>query len=110
MGDRANILIVSNGGADRVHLYSHWGGSELGDILKAAMIRGRPRWNDAAYLTRIIFCEMVKDDVLGETGFGISRLCGDGDDRIYVVDVDKQTVLAPTRKRAVSFEKYVHEK
>lgn len=92
MGERANIVVKN--GSQQVCLYSHWGGEELRDVLKKAMTRGHSRWNDASYLTRIIFCEMVKDDIEGLTGFGIQQEANE-DDANYptiVVDVDGQIV------------------
>jgi hypothetical protein len=77
MGDRANILIKSVSGG-KVCLYTHNFGYSLPETLKSAMIRGKNRWTDEQYLARIIFCEMIQSDVLGETGFGISHHIGDG--------------------------------
>ena len=90
MGDRANVKVVD--GASTVFLYTHWGGSELPETLQRVLAR-RLRWDDGQYLSRIIFCEMVKGHEDGETGFGISSNCGDGDERILTVDVRKQKVF-----------------
>lgn len=90
MGDRGNIIIEKENGP-ALFLYTHWTGSELPEILKAALTRGEPRWTDSAYLARIIFSEMIKDNVLEETGFGISTTEGDGGTDIHV-NVTKQTV------------------
>ena len=98
MGDRGNIIVKN--GESTVYLYTHWGGSDLKKIIKAALIRGRSRWSDGSYLARILFCEMIKEDVLGETGFGISSVIGDGGTDI-VVDVYKQKVNSKT------FEEFV---
>lgn len=56
---------------DDIYLYSHWD-SDLGTKLASALQRGKARWNDASYLARIIFSEMIKDDVDGLTGYGIA--------------------------------------
>lgn len=92
MGDRANILVKD--GENKVYLYSHSSGSRLPEILKNALAKNE-RWDDAPYLTRIIFCEMIKSEqgaMDRTTGFGISSTVGDGDDRILTVDVGKQTI------------------
>ena len=90
MGDRANVLVTD--GESRVYLYTHWAGTELPGVVRDALAR-RERWNDGPYLTRIIFGQMVGTaDVMGETGYGISSVVGDGDNRIIVVDVDNQSV------------------
>jgi len=90
MGDRANVVVKT--GNEQVCLYSHWGGYELPDTLRAAMVRGKPRWDDPQYLARIIFCEMVKNHVMDETGFGISQSIGDGDNQVLTLDMEAQTV------------------
>jgi hypothetical protein len=75
-----------------VYLYSHWGGSELPNVLAAALERGKGRWDDAPYLTRIIFNEMTKGNEDGETGYGISSYYCDGNHDLLVVDIDKNVV------------------
>jgi len=105
MGDRANVKIKEKYNGE-VFLYTHWDGYGLPETVKAAMIRGRDRWNDASYLCRIVFCEMVKNDPNALTGFGISTSVGDGEDRVLIVDCDKQTIDLPDG-RQYTFEQYV---
>lgn len=88
MGDRANVLVID--GDSKVYLYTHWCGSELPETVKASLKR-HARRDDGSYLARIIFQGMMGSDT-HETGFGISSVCGDGDDRIIEVDVDNQEV------------------
>jgi len=97
MGDRGNIKV------GKVYLYTHWGGSEIPEILKKALVRGMGRWNDEPYLTRIIFCEMIKDDVMGDTGYGISTHICDNEHEILEVDCNTQTV------NGIPFKEYVKE-
>lgn len=88
MGERNYIYLVNDG----IYLYSHWNTKdELLEILTSALTRGRSRWDDRQYLNRIIFCEMVKDDVEGLTGFGLSSDIHDGK-VAWNVDVEKQEV------------------
>jgi hypothetical protein len=75
-----------------LYFYTHWDGEKLPQILKAALIRGNYRWDDDPYLARIIFCEMIKNDVMGETGFGISTYECDNNHENLIVNVDHQTV------------------
>lgn len=92
MGDRANILVKDNSEDTGVYLYTHWGGTDLPLRLQQALRKGE-RWNDSQYLTRIIFCAMVdREDWDGTTGYGISSIVGDGDDRILEVNVKKAIV------------------
>lgn len=99
MGDRGNIFVA---GAD-VYLYTHWTGSDLGPIVRAALKRGQDRWNDDQYLARIVFCEMVKGDLLGTTSFGIAATVGDNNHPIIVLDPATQTA-AIVRDRAKADE------
>lgn len=106
MGDRRNVIIKDGRGVG-VALYTHWCGTELPEIIKTALAR-RQRWDDTAYLARIIFCQMVKGSEDDETGYGISAadsLC-EGSTRDIVIRVDKQTIKVGTAK-AVSFEQFV---
>ena len=91
MGNRGQVAIKGQG-KGRVYLYTHWSGGELIDTVRRAMAR-RVRWEDAEYLTRIIFCEMVKGNETAETGFGIGlSKHGDSNNPLIVVDVATQTV------------------
>lgn len=81
MGDRRNV-IVKHDQERAVALYTHWGGSELPRDLARGLSAGKGRWDDATYLTRILFCNMLTApdspdlhaDVFSETGFGIEPL------------------------------------
>jgi len=89
MGDRANIVIQSNG--ERVYLYGHWMGHEMPAIAQRALQR-RQRWDDASYLARIVFCEMINGHEKEETGFGISTGLTDNERPICILDIDNQMV------------------
>lgn len=83
MGDRGQIR-VRDGGSE-VILYTHWGASDLETTLASALKRGCSRWNDCSYLARIIFCEMVRDDIEGLTGFGIQTRSSTDSEKDIVV-------------------------
>jgi len=96
MGERNNILLVNDG----IYLYSHWDSvQELEKVVKNALRRGVNRWNDRQYLNRIIFSEMIKNDILEETGYGLSTEIWDGEE-VITIDVEKQTV------NGISFKEY----
>ncbi len=105
MGDRANIVVIS--GNERVTLYTHWDGYILPELLKRALIRGTSRWRDFQYLTRIIFCELIQNDVLGVTGYGISQYVADGGDKVITVNLDLQAIHI--NEQAYSFDEYMQE-
>lgn len=104
MGDRANIFMKDSD--DRgVYFYTHWAGTELPKDLRDALAR-RDRWDDYQYLSRIVFCQMIAHDVSGSTGYGISPYCGDGSDRVLIVDVDNRTVAFSNK--LWSFDEYAN--
>lgn len=105
MGDRANIHVIAGGEAEGVWLYTHWDGYKIKEVLKAALIRGESRWDDSQYLTRIIFCEMIKDDVMGSIGYGISSIEHDNGREILHVYPDKQEVIIG--EEIISFENFI---
>ena len=97
MGCRGTIEIWENGAAPKdeespVVLYTHWGAKDMLINLKTVLKR-KKRWNDAAYLSRMIFCEMIKGEEETETGYGImTDNIGDAEEEI-VVDCDRQEVI-----------------
>lgn len=95
MGDRANIVICEDG--TRIYLYTHWSGYEAPETLRKALAR-KQRWDDPAYLARIIFCEMVKGSEADETGFGISTRQQDNEYPLLIVDMDKGEVRLEAQK------------
>jgi len=95
VGDRANVYFKDECNAGQgVYLYTHNRGSDLPIVVQTALKRGRNRWDDSQYLSRIIFCEMVKDDIMGKTGYGLSTTIGDNTigRPIIVVDCRKSLV------------------
>ena len=88
MGDRGNIVVRE--GASAVWLYSHWGGSEIGEVVRKALAK-KQRWDDTPYLTRIVFQELLNGDT-GTSGFGIATSICDNEHPVIVVDTSKQEV------------------
>jgi len=84
MGDRGNIRVAQGPEAPDVFLYSHWGGSDLANVLQVALSR-RQRWDDPAYLTRIIFDAMTEGHHGSETGYGVSTCCPDNEHAVLRV-------------------------
>lgn len=91
MGDRGNIVILDENGKPGIYLYTHWNGSGIGSILQRALSR-KQRWDDPSYLTRIIFCEMVKGEESGGTGYGISTIPPDNEHAFLSVDINARSV------------------
>ena len=95
MGDRAQVVVRRYGSksdTDGVFLYTHSGGYCLAEAVQAALAR-KVRWDDPEYLTRIIFCQMVKGAEADECGFGIGLgVHGDIEHPLIVVDPANQRV------------------
>lgn len=118
MGDRGNIVIKQNhseGGY--LYLYTHYGGSEMPRTLQDALKRGRQCWSDEQYLARVVFSEMIKDNVMDLDCYGISNYIGDNGQDLLVVDVEEQMVSrvhgddpTATPKKSWSFEKFLEVK
>lgn len=94
MGDRGNIVMERDDDMfpHPLFMYTHWAGSAIKPTLQDALIRGKGRWDDGPYLARIIFCELIQENVLGETGFGLSTAIGDGSHDLLCVNVAEQKV------------------
>lgn len=104
MGDRANIKMVYED-ESVIYFYTHWGGSALPQDLRNALIRGKSRWDNEPYLARIIFSEMIQNEVLDEAGYGISTYECDNEHPIIVVNPSEQTV--ETQEVKWSFDEFV---
>lgn len=104
MGARAQIKIIENEGDPAVFLYTHWGARTILATLQRALAR-RQRWDDPEYLARIIFSEMIRDDINGETGFGIGTTeHGDLYFPPVEVDVNNKTVRVQPGRGAPIFQ------
>lgn len=90
MGNRANIVVKGWNDNEFIYLYTHWEGSETPKNLRDALALNE-RWDDSAYLTRIIFQTMLGDD-RGTTGYGISASMGDNGNPLLVVVPNEQAV------------------
>lgn len=95
MGTRAQVFMKDEG----VYLYQHWDGYGLMNTVVAAVQSpaGKNRQDDAEYLGRIIFCEMVKDEVGGETGYGIGTTQHGDIEFLVTVDCKKKTITETNR-------------
>jgi hypothetical protein len=106
MGDRAQVCVreLDERG---VYLYTHWGGEELIDDVLVALKHGKDRWDDAEYLARIVFCQMVHNDFQGTTDFGIgTSMHGDLDHPLISLITDSETIVVG-RVRS-SFSEFVN--
>ncbi|MHC1728024.1 MAG: hypothetical protein AB9866_18820 [Syntrophobacteraceae bacterium] len=91
MGARRNIALKYTQG-QKIYFYTHWGAEELEETLRKALSRGKDRWGDESYLARIIFSEMIKDEVMETTGYGIAPYECDPEYTTIEVDLENKTV------------------
>ena len=94
MGDRGNIVMRYNSKSRKtdIYFYTHNSGSEIGAIARRALAK-RLRWDDDAYLGRIVFGELTRDAYSEETGFGVGPMPCDNSHDYLVIDCDNQKVL-----------------
>lgn len=108
MGDRACVVVRD--ADEQVALYTHWSGYRVLEDVRTAIDRGRDRWDDAPYLARIIFCQMVGVKSFFETtGYGI-RATPPDDARVVYVDTQNGTIEYENDDGvsvSVSFEDFV---
>lgn len=108
MGDRANIVLNYGDNYDRIYLYTHWKGYKIEQILKQALIKGKSRWDDVPYFSRVIFCELIGLDEFNEiTGFGLTPYITDGDDRILEIDLENKRVMPVDKDIWLSYEEFI---
>ena len=88
MSTRSQVFMEKSG----VYLYKHSDGYLLPGIVQRALTR-QIRWDDEEYLSRIIFSEMIRDDVYEELGYGIGKILHSDIEWLVAVNTDNQTVI-----------------
>jgi len=91
MSNRAQVYMKDEG----IYLYQHCDGNMLMDkVVKAVQSpAGKSRQDDPEYLARIIFCEMVRGNEEGSTGYGIgTKKHGDIIEYLVTVDCENKTI------------------
>ena len=94
MGTRGTIEIWNHAAAPKseerpVVLYTHWGANDMFTQL-TNVLRRKERWKDPAFLSRMIFCEMIKES---EEGTAILTDNVVDTEMEIVVDCDRQEVI-----------------
>ena len=105
MGTRAQVYMKDEG----VYLYQHLDGYSLMETVTKAVQSdvGKGRQDDPEYLARIIFCAMVKDNIDGETGYGIGTKKHGDIEYLVTVDCKKKTItklnVYSKQRKTISF-------
>lgn len=106
---RGNIYVKQPSGG--IYLYTQSRGNKLPNILRQALLHGKSRWGNTPVLTRIIFGEMMSNDVLNVDGFAISTELSDNDNYILVVDDSNERIGIFTEAggclRTFSYEEFI---
>jgi hypothetical protein len=91
MGDRANFGFKQSNGQTIV-LYGHWAGYGMLERLANAVEAARPRWNDESYATRIAISQLVGEQWMDETGWGLAvNEILDNEHKIPLIDWSTKT-------------------
>lgn len=81
MGDRSNIKITYPSG-ESIYFYGHWMGARNIEIARDVLSTSGDRAGDPEYLARMVFSRMVRDDIDGSTGYGISPTLMDNENKV----------------------------
>jgi hypothetical protein len=108
MGDRGQVQLIGTYGSEHsIYLYTHWGATDLENVVAEAMVRGKDRWSDDEYLNRIIFSEMIQGDVMSDTGYGIGlSLHGDTWKLVVVNHIDQTVGIKVINYSKVDWQNY----
>lgn len=120
MGERSNVVIIHDRMQPRVitnkgkipagtfdlgvGIYTHWCGEELPGMVRNALRKAKPRWDDSAYCTRIIFDNLLTQagDHDQETGWGLYPYCGEND----LYEEDHETIYLTTGAKTVKIGRF----
>lgn len=91
MGDRGNIVIRNKENDKHIFLYTHRSGYRMPERLHEALEKGKDRWDDAPYLSRIIFQALLNGDT-SATGVGLTTYLTDNEYPLLVVDIEENKV------------------
>lgn len=108
--DSGQVEVISPYG--RVYLYTHDGAASLVNDVHGALSQ-RQRWDDADYLSKMVFCRMVPMECWKtETGFGIGTQLYADINLLVTLNTVKQTITIQSiedkyDKYHMSFEEFV---
>jgi len=108
MGTRAQVYFPET----KIYLYQHYDGYNLPNTVRDALKRGKDRWDDPEYLARIVFCEMIRDDIDGTAGYGIDAVRHDDIEYLVTLDTNRQRVIVQNIYEesclSFSFDEYIN--
>jgi hypothetical protein len=105
--ESAQVEIVSQIG--RVYLYSHEGASSIVKTVFEALSK-RKRWDDADYLARIVFCEMIPAECWeSDSGYGIGTTLYASTNVLVTIDTERQRVIVQSALNKHESNSYTFE-
>jgi hypothetical protein len=93
MGDHATFVIEQDNDS-AIYIYGHWAGDGMLNEFAHAIAHALPRirMEDEVYTARMVFNYLTRDDVMGETGWGLSTYFCDSEHSVPVLNVKQGTV------------------
>lgn len=93
MGNRATFVIEQDNDS-AIYIYGHWAGREMLNKFAHALEHAKPRieMKDPVYTARMVFNYLTRDDVYGETGWGLSAYFCNSEHSVPVLNVNQGTV------------------
>ena len=102
MGDRRQIHF-NFGEEGKIVFYSHWGGYFMTENFARALQKAKPRWGDDPYFVRIILSQFLKEDIDGETGYGIAPYDMDTEYEDFHIDLKNKTVNGKSYQKFIDY-------
>jgi len=104
MGARTNFELKDHKGS--VWLYSHWGGDNKSTDFARALSHAEPRWSDTPYAIRMVISYLIKDNLLGDTGYGITSY-ESGEESYDPLSADFVSNTVSYEQEVFTFEEFV---
>tara|TARA_B110000503_G_scaffold102475_1_gene153078 strand:+ start:212 stop:535 length:324 start_codon:yes stop_codon:yes gene_type:complete len=106
MGSRTNFELQDDKGS--VWLYSHWGGDDKSADFAKALKHAEPRWGDTPYAIRMVVSHLIKDQIDGDTGYGITSY-ESGEESYDPLSANFETKTVNYEQEVFTFEEFVQK-
>lgn len=104
MGARTNFELKDENGS--VWLYSHWGGDDKSSDFASALEHARPRWGDTPYAIRMVISYLIKDNILSDTGYGITSYQS-GEESYDPLSADFVSKVVEYEQETFTFDEFI---
>jgi phage-related protein len=102
--DSAQVEIIEGSGC-RLYLYTHHNADSIVEKVRNVLDL-RTRWDDPDYFSRVLFCEMIKDEEKdSDEDFGIGTMLYADINILVTLDFEKQHVhVSSTLNKSVQYD------